>query len=154
MERTMIIFKPDAVERALVGRILCRFEEKGLKIVGMKFIKISEELAAGHYAEHVGKPFYERLVSFITSVPVVVACLEAPRCIEITRNLLGKTYGFDAEPGTVRGDFSTSRSYNLVHASDSLESAEREIALYFNNNELISWIPNQQRWYFHEDDLK
>ncbi len=153
-ERTLIIFKPDAVERALVGRILARFEDKGLKIVGMKFIKITDELASKHYAEHVGKPFYSKLVDFITAAPVIVVCLEAPRCIEITRNLLGKTYGFDAEPGTVRGDFSMSRSFNLVHASDSAESAQREIALYFEDKELIEWQPNQQRWYFHENDLK
>ena len=154
MERTLVLLKPDCVQRRLVGRILTRFEDKGLKIIGMKFIKITEELASKHYAEHVGKPFYSKLVDFITAAPVIVACLEAPRCIEITRNLLGKTYGFDAEPGTVRGDFSMSRSYNLVHASDSAESAQREIALYFKEEELISWTPNQQRWYFHENDLK
>ena len=153
-ERTLIIFKPDAVERKLVGRIMSRFEDKGLKIVGMKFIKVTKELAAKHYAEHVDKPFYKKLVNFITAAPVVVACLEAPRCIEITRKILGKTYGFEAEPGTVRGDFSMSRSYNLVHASDSLESALREISLYFTDDELISWIPNQERWSFHKDDLK
>jgi len=153
-ERTLIIFKPDSVERRLVGRILSRFEDKGLKIVGMKFMKVTEELAAKHYAEHVGKFFYPRLVSFITSAPVVVACLEAPRCVEVTRSILGKTYGFEADAGTVRGDFSLSRSFNLVHASDSVESANREIALYFKDEELISWTPILERWSFHEDDKK
>ena len=151
-ERTLIIFKPDSIERRLVGRILSRFEDKGLKIVGMKFMKISKTLASQHYAEHVGKPFYKRLVSFITSTPVVVACLEAPRCVEVTRKILGKTYGFEAEAGTVRGDFSLSRSFNLVHASDSVDSAKREIALYFKDDELISWKPLLERWSFHEND--
>ena len=154
LERTLIIFKPDAVQRGLIGRILSRFEDKGLKIVGAKFMQVSEQLAAQHYVEHKGKPFYAKLVNFITASPVLVMCFEAPRCVEIARKILGKTFGFDAEPGTVRGDFSLSKSYNLVHASDSLQSAKREIALFFDDSELIEWSPLLERWRFLDEDVQ
>jgi len=117
MERTLVLLKPDAVQRRLVGTILSRIEAKGLKIVGMKLLRVSPDLAARHYAEHVGKPFYGELVSFITSAPVVALVVEGPRAIEAMRTLMGKTNPFDAAPGTIRGDFGLSVGMNLVHLS-------------------------------------
>jgi nucleoside-diphosphate kinase len=140
VERTLILFKPDALKRRLVGRILSRFEEKGLTIVGMRLMQIDEELAARHYEAHVGKPFYESLVSFMTSDPVIAMVLEGPRAVDVCRSLMGATFGFKAEPGTIRGDFGISNQYNLVHGSDSLESAEREIELFFPGGQgLLGW---------------
>ncbi|MBI3722827.1 nucleoside-diphosphate kinase [bacterium] len=136
-ERTLILFKPDAVQRRLCGRILQRFEEKGLTIVGMKLMKISRELAEQHYAAHKGKGFYAGLVSFMTSAPVVAIVLEGPYAIDTCRKLMGATFGFKAEPGTIRGDFGISNQYNLVHGSDSKEAAEREVALFFQRGELL-----------------
>ncbi len=154
IERTLIIFKPDALQRGLVGRILGRFEDKGFKIVGMKFMQVAEKLAQEHYSEHKDKPFYGRLVNFITASPVIAMCLEAPKCVELARKMLGRTFGFEAEPGTVRGDFSLSKSYNLIHASDSLESAKREIALFFNDEEVVSWKPLIEDWRFLDEDVE
>ena len=131
MEQTLILLKPDAVERRLVGEILSRFERKGLTIAAMKLIQITPELAKQHYAEHVSKPFYLGLEQYITSGPVVAAILEGPEAIKVVRTLVGPTNGIDAPPGTVRGDFSLSAQQNLVHASDKPESAKREIELFF-----------------------
>ena len=125
MERTLLLAKPDAVQRGLVGRILARFEEKGLKLVGLKVMRITKELAEKHYAPHVDKPFYPGLVEYMTSSPIVAAAIEGPRAIEISRKLMGATFGWKAEPGTIRGDFGSSTAYNLVHGSDSAESAEK-----------------------------
>ena len=131
METTLIIFKPDAVQRGLMGRILSRFEDKGLQVVGCKLMQISQELAATHYEAHKAKGFYAGLVKFMTSSPVVALALEGIDAIKICRNLMGATFGADAAPGTIRGDFGVSRSYNLVHGSDSPEAAQRELGLFF-----------------------
>jgi len=148
MERTLIIFKPDAVQRNLCGQILDRFEKKGLQIVGMKFIRISQSLAETHYAPHKGKPFYDGLVKFMTSSPVVVLALEGKDAIGIARKLMGATFGSKAEPGTIRGDFGVSNSFNLVHGSDSAESAQRELGLFFKPEELVEWKPAIQGWVY------
>lgn len=131
MERTLILLKPDAVQRGLSGQILSRFEAKGLKIVAMKLMKITPELAGKHYEAHREKKFYPGLVKFMTSSPVVALALEGIDAIKVCRNLMGATFGADAAPGTIRGDFGISRSYNLVHGSDSPEAAERELKLFF-----------------------
>jgi nucleoside-diphosphate kinase len=152
VERTLIILKPDAIQRRLVGRVLQRFEEKGLIIAGMKFMQISRDLAERHYAVHQGKPFYPGLIDYITSGPVVVLVLQGPRVIEMSRTLMGKTFGFEAQPGTIRGDFGASRSYNLVHGSDSPESAATEIPLYFQAEELVDYEPGLNDWIFPKSD--
>jgi nucleoside-diphosphate kinase len=131
MERTLILLKPDAVQRGLSGQILSRFEQKGLKIAAMKLMQISPALAAKHYEAHKERKFYPGLVKFMTSSPVVALCLEGIDAIKICRTLMGATFGADAAPGTIRGDFGVSRSYNLVHGSDSPEAAAREIGLFF-----------------------
>ncbi|HLQ36407.1 MAG TPA: nucleoside-diphosphate kinase [Planctomycetota bacterium] len=138
MERTLILLKPDAVQRGLVGEILGRFEAKGLKIVAIKLMKITPELAARHYAEHREKKFYQGLVRFMTSSPVVAMALEGIDAIKICRNLMGATFGVDAAPGTIRGDLGASRSYNLVHGSDGPEAAQRELALFFPEG-IVAW---------------
>lgn len=139
MEQTLIILKPDCVQRRLIGRILARFEAKGLKLAAMKLMQISRELAERHYAPHKGKPFYPGLIEYITSGPVVVMVLAGPRAIDVSRKLMGKTFGYEAEPGTIRGDFGLSRTFNLVHGSDSPESAATEIAIYFTQEELLDY---------------
>lgn len=131
METTLILLKPDCVQRGLAGRILSRFEEKGLKIVGLRLMKISQELAAKHYAAHKERAFYSGLVRFMTSSPVVAIALAGNDAVNITRKMMGATFGFNAEPGTIRGDFGVSRSFNLIHGSDSREAAERELGLFF-----------------------
>jgi nucleoside-diphosphate kinase len=141
MERTLILIKPDAVHRRLVGRILARFEQKGLQIVALKLIRISEELARRHYAPHEGKPFYEPLIRFITGGPTVALVVEGKRAIEVVRRMMGATFGPDAEPGTLRGDLAMSNRFNLVHGSDSPESAEAEIALFFEPSDFVDWEP-------------
>ena len=146
MERTLIILKPDAVQRRLIGSIVERFERKGLKIVGMKLMKISKELAETHYASHKGKGFYDSLVSFMTSEPVVSLVIEGERCIEVCRRLMGQTFGFDADPGTIRGDFGVSNQFNLVHGSDSPEAAQREVELFFDASELMSYSLADEKW--------
>ena len=131
MERTLILLKPDALQRGLVGRILTRFEEKGLKIAAMKLMRITPDLAAKHYAVHKDRPFYPGLVKFMTSGPIVAMALQGIDAIAICRNLMGATFGSDAAAGTIRGDFGVSRSFNLVHGSDGPETAEFELALFF-----------------------
>lgn len=152
MERTLIIFKPDAVARRLTGRLLQRFEDKGLGIAGMKLMHISKELAEKHYGVHKDKPFYDGLIAYITSGPVVVLCLQGVRAIEISRTLMGKTFGYEAAPGTIRGDFGASRSYNLVHGSDAPETAKEEISLYFEEGELLDYAPAGNDWVFPKND--
>ncbi|MEX0876549.1 MAG: nucleoside-diphosphate kinase [Phycisphaerales bacterium] len=136
METTLIILKPDAVQRGLTGKIISRFEEKGLAVVGMKMMTISKELAGTHYESHKGKPFYEGLVGFMTSSPVVVMAVRGVGAIAISRKMMGATFGSNAEPGTIRGDFGVSNSFNLIHGSDSTEAAEREIGLFFNDGDI------------------
>lgn len=146
MERTFAAIKPDAVMRGLIGEILRRFEQKGLRIIGMKLINVSKAQAEKHYAVHKERPFYKSLVDFITSAPVVVLAIEGVGAINVVRKILGKTFGSEAEPGTVRGDFSISRRNNLVHASDSPETAKYELGVYFNESEFAAYPPNGQTW--------
>ena len=146
MERTLILCKPDCVERRLVGRVLGRFEDKGFNIIAMKMLRVTPELARLHYAEHVEKPFYPELEEFVTGAPVVALVLEGLEAIRVVREMLGATSGLKAASGTIRGDFSSSRQKNLVHASDSSESATREIALYFSADELCPYEPTLTRW--------
>ena len=138
METTLIILKPDAVQRSLMGRILTRFEEKGFQVVGAKFMKISQDLASKHYESHKGKKFYDGLVRFMTGSPVLVLALRGVNAIEISRKMMGATFGSKAEPGTIRGDFGVSNSFNLIHGSDSPEAAKRELELFFRPDELVS----------------
>lgn len=133
MQRTLVLLKPDCVQRGLMGQIISRFEEKGLSIVAMKMIHVTPEMSKQHYAEHVEKPFYPSLESFITSAPVVAMAIDGLDVISVVREMLGATSGLKAAAGTIRGDFSSSRQMNLVHASDSPESAERELTIYFGD---------------------
>ena len=148
MERTLIILKPDAVQRGICGQIVDRFEKKGLQIVGLKFTKIPQSLAETHYGPHKGKPFYDGLVKFMTSSPVVVLALAGKDAIAIARKMMGATFGSKAEPGTIRGDFGVSNSFNLIHGSDSVESAQRELGLFFKSEELLDWKPAIQAWVY------
>ena len=152
MERTLILLKPDCVERRLVGRILARFEDKGLNLVAMKLIRISPDLAKRHYAEHVSKPFYPALEKFITGGPVVAAIVEGLEAIRVVREMLGATSGLKAAAGTIRGDFSSSRQMNLVHASDGPDAAKREIDLYFRSEEIVSHEPTLTPWFRAPDE--
>ena len=148
METTLLIVKPDGVQRGLVGRIISRFENKGLQLVGMKMMKIPNSLAERHYGEHKGKPFYDGLVRFMTSSPVVVFAVRGVGAITLCRKVMGATFGPNAEPGTIRGDFGASRSFNLIHGSDSAESAARELELFFNDDDLVSFEPNNLNWVY------
>lgn len=139
MERTLIVLKPDAVQRQLVGQIVSRFERKGLKIVGMKLLRVSPDLAARMYGVHEDKSFYEPLIEFITASPVVAMVLEGVGAIAVCRTLIGPTFGPDAPGGTIRGDFGMSKRYNLIHGSDSPESAGLEIPLFFAEEELADY---------------
>ncbi len=153
LERTLIILKPDCVQRRLVGRVLQRFEEKGMNIAAMKLIRITRELAERHYAPHKGKPFYPGLIDYITSGPVVVLVIEGPGAIAICRKMMGKTFGFEAEPGTIRGDFGASKTLNLVHGSDSPESAATEIALYFTPAEILDYTHADHPWVLQKGEI-
>ena len=135
-ERTFIAIKPDAVQRGLIGKIISRIEEKGYKIVALKMLQVSPEQAARHYEEHFGKPFYPRLVKFITSAPIVAMVVEGNDAISGMRQIMGKTNPVNAEVGTIRGDFSPEMSFNVIHGSDGPESAAREIAIYFKEDEI------------------
>jgi nucleoside-diphosphate kinase len=146
LERTLIILKPDAIQRNLCGEIVSRFEKKGLQIVGMKMMKISPQLAETHYESHRGKGFYTGLVKFMTSSPVIVIALAGKDVIGIARNMMGATFGSKAAPGTIRGDLGVSNSFNLIHGSDSPESAARELSLFFKPEELLDWSPASQGW--------
>src|SRR5690606_33092891 len=138
MERTFIIIKPDAVQRGLIGEIVARFERRGLKIAGMKFMQVNEELARKHYAVHEGKPFFEGLIQYIVSAPVVAMVLEGTDAIAIARKTIGATKPAEADPGTIRADFGLEIGRNLVHGSDSSDTATSEIALWFGED-LVSW---------------
>ena len=148
MQRTFLAIKPDGVQRGLIGKIILRLEEKGFKLVGMKLMKVSNELAEKHYGEHKDKPFFKGLVSFITSGPIVAMVLEGKNIISSLRKMMGKTNPHDAEFGTVRGDFAVDIGKNVVHGSDSEESAKREIALFFKEDELIKWEQDIQKWIY------
>jgi nucleoside-diphosphate kinase len=146
VERTLIIVKPDGVQRGLIGQVLGRFEARGFKLAGLKLIQIPRELAERHYAEHKGKSFYEGLVAFITSAPVVVGVLEGPGVVAAARAMMGATNPANAAPGTIRGDFAVTVSYNVIHGSDGLESAEREISLFFDAEELVDYARVTDTW--------
>ena len=154
MERTLVLLKPDAVQRGLIGRILARFEEKGLRCVGLKLRKFPPTLVKEHYEEHKARPFYKSLVSFMTSGPAVAIVLEGKDAVAVTRRLMGETDGATSPPGTIRGDFGMSKSNNLVHGSDSQPSAKRELALFFpEREEIVSWTPVTTAWVYGEEDL-
>ncbi len=146
MERTLIILKPDALHRNLVGRILARFEDKGLRIAALKMQWSSRAQVERHYEVHRGKPFYAGLVEFMTAGPVILAVLEGSQAITVVRNLLGATDGRKAAPGTIRGDFGLDQQYNLVHASDGPETAETEIELFFKPDEIVTYERATDRW--------
>ena len=148
MDRTLIILKPDAVQRGLTGKIISRFEDKGLQVVGMKFMKIPVELAEKHYAPHKGKPFYDGLLKYMTSSPVIVMALQGKGVVDIARKMMGATFGFKAEPGTIRGDYGVSASFNLIHGSDSPESAKTELAIWFKPEELVDDELAARAWVF------
>ncbi len=141
MQRSLVLLKPDCVQRKLMGQVLARFEAKGLRIVAMKMMRVTPELSKQHYAEHVSKPFYQGLEAFITSAPVLAMAVEGLEAIAVIRNMLGATSGLKAAPGTIRGDFSCSRQMNLVHASDGEQAAARELELYFSPDEFCPYEP-------------
>jgi len=145
-ERTLFLIKPDAMQRGLAGEIIARLERRGLKIVGMKLLRVTRELAERHYAEHVGKPFFPGLVEFITSAPVIAIVWEGKDAIRVVRATIGATNPVEAAPGTVRADFGLDKGRNLVHASDGPESAARELGLFFAPEELLSWDRDVDRW--------
>ena len=148
MERTFIILKPDAVQRGLVGEIIGRFERRGLKLVAMKMIDVSTELAQEHYAVHKERPFYPGLVAFMTSSPVMALAIRGVDAIAISRNMMGATFGSKADAGTIRGDFGVSNSFNLIHGSDSPEAAERELDLFFEESEILDWERASEKWIY------
>jgi nucleoside-diphosphate kinase len=148
MQRTLIICKPDCVQRRLVGQILQRFEAKGLRLAALKLLQVDRQLGEQHYGEHKGKPFFDGLIDFITGGPVVVGILEGNEAISVVRTMLGATNGVAAAPGTIRGDFSISKQNNLIHGSDSPESAQREIALWFKPGEIADYTIAGSEWVF------
>ncbi len=146
VQRTLLLVKPDGVQRQLVGRVLSRFEERGLKLVGLKLVQIDRPLAEAHYAVHREKPFFSGLVEFITSGPLVAAALEGPNAIAIVRAMNGATRPHEAAPGSIRGDFAVETAQNLVHASDGEETAAMELALWFRPDELLGYERDVDRW--------
>ncbi|QGQ46694.1 nucleoside-diphosphate kinase [Metabacillus sediminilitoris] len=148
MEKTFLMVKPDGVQRQLIGEIVSRFERKGLQLVGAKLMTISEDLAQQHYGEHKGKPFYGELVEFITSGPVFAMVWQGENVVELTRKMMGKTNPKDADPGTIRGDYCMNVGQNIIHGSDSPESADREIALFFNESELVGYDKSINTWIY------
>ncbi|MFQ5963646.1 MAG: nucleoside-diphosphate kinase [Candidatus Scalinduaceae bacterium] len=148
MQKTLIIIKPDAIQRRLIGKIITRFEEKGLEILGLRLMVISEELARKNYSVHEGKSFYEKLIKFMTSGPVIVLVLRGKNAIEVARNMMGSTFGHEAVPGTIRGDFAISNRFNLIHGSDTVESAEREIELFFGKDNLLEYERTDLQWIY------
>ena len=151
-ERTFVMIKPDGVQRRLVGSILQRFGRKGLSLVGLKIVAVPRARAEALYSVHKGKPFYETLVAFVTSSPVVVMVVEGHRAISVVRKLLGATFGFDAEPGTIRGDFGASKGFNLIHGSDSPESVAREVPIFFSDDELVTIDRCDLTWVLEEPE--
>ena len=146
MERTLVLLKPDAVQRGLIGAVIERLERRGLKLVGMKFIQVSLDLAERHYAIHKGKPFYDSLIAYITSSPVVAMVWEGKRAIELVRRSVGSTNPVDADPGTLRAEFAVEIGRNLIHASDGAETAAYELPLWFNESEIVSWARDADKW--------
>jgi len=151
-ERTLIIIKPDGIQRHLAGEIIARFEKKGFKLVAAKFMKISEDLARRLYAVHKGRSFYEGLVKYLPSAPTLVMVWEAEGVIDMVRKTMGATFGYDAQPGTIRGDFGCSKGYNLIHGSDSPASAEKEISIFFTPQEIIDYEFADAGWLYGKND--
>ena len=151
MERTFVIVKPDGVQRGLVGEITARLEKRGLKLVAAKFLAVSQELAQKHYAVHQGKPFYEGLIRYITSSPVMAMVWEGPNAVALVRQTMGATRPHEAAPGTIRHDFGLVVGRNLTHASDSVENAEAEIALWFQPGELVTWSRASDEWIMEDN---
>ncbi len=148
MERTFIAIKPDGVQRGLVGEIIQRFESKGFKLVGLKQLQVSRELAEEHYGEHKERPFFSGLVDFITSSPVVAMVWEGKEVVASARKMIGATNPLGSDPGTIRGDFGIDIGRNIIHGSDAVETAQREIALWFQDSELATWEPTLEKWIY------
>jgi len=148
VERTFVMVKPDGVQRGLIGEVISRLERRGLRLMVAKFMWVSKELAELHYAEHKGKPFYDGLISYITSAPVMAMAWEGPNAVAAVRQTMGVTNPAEAAPGTVRHDFALEKGRNLTHASDKVETGEREIALWFRQEELVSWSRETDKWIF------
>lgn len=148
MEQTLVLVKPDAVQRGLIGEIIHRLERRGLRLIAAKFIQVSQELAEDHYGIHEGKPFYEYLLSYITSAPVMAMAWEGPNAIAAVRQTMGATNPLEASPGTVRHDFGLEIGLNLTHASDSPENGRKEVSLWFEDEELLDWERTADRWIF------
>jgi len=147
-ETTLIILKPDAVQRGLMGRIITRFEDKGLQLCGAKMMQIPMSLAEQHYSDHKGKPFYDGLVGFMTSSPVLVLAIRGVGAIAICRSMMGATFGSKADAGTIRGDLGVSNSFNLIHGSDSPEAAAKELGLFFNDGDVVDWNRTNECWVY------
>jgi len=150
VERTLVLVKPDGVQRGLIGEVIRRLENRGLRLIGAKFMWVSRELAEAHYAIHKGKPFYESLIDYITSAPVMAMAWEGPNAVAAVRQTMGATRPTEAAPGTIRHDFGLEIGRNLTHASDSAENGEKEVALWFQPEELITWERDIDRWVFEE----
>jgi len=149
-ERTLVLIKPDGMQRSLAGEIIARLESRGLQIVGLRMLRVDDALAKTHYAEQEGKPFFDGLVDYITSSPIIAAVLEGTHAIDVVRNTIGKTNPADAQPGTIRGDLALEMGRNLIHGSDGPESAAREIALFFDESQLFEHERDIDRWVFEE----
>ena len=154
MERTFSMIKPDGVQRRLVGRILQRYEDKGLRVVGLKLIQMSQAQAETLYSIHKERPFYGSLMKFVTASPVVVMVIEGNQAVAVVRKLLGATFGFNAEPGSIRGDYGCSKGYNLIHGSDAPEAAAREIPIFFEEKELVKYEHVDHVWVLEEPERK
>jgi nucleoside-diphosphate kinase len=150
MEHSLVLVKPDAVQRGLIGEIIMRLEKRGLRLVAAKFINVSQELARTHYAIHKGKPFYESLIRYITSAPVMAMVWEGPKAINAIRQTMGATSPTDAAPGSIRHDFALEIGRNLTHASDNIENGEKEVALWFASQELVTWERSIDPWVFED----
>jgi nucleoside-diphosphate kinase len=151
-ERTLIIVKPDGIQRHLAGEIISRFERKGFKLVAAKFMQIPEAVAREHYAVHKGKPFFEGVVKYLSSAPSLIMVWEADGVIDMSRKMMGATFGYEAQAGTIRGDYSCSRGYNLVHGSDGAETAAKEISLYFKPGEITEYNFTDANWLYGKND--
>ena len=150
MERTLVLVKPDGVQRGLIGEIIGRLERRGLRLVAAKFIQVSQELAETHYAIHKGKPFYDGLIKYITSAPVMAMAWEGPNAVAAIRQTMGATRPTEAAPGSIRHDFALEVGRNLTHASDSVENGEKEVALWFDSTELVDWKRDADQWIFEK----
>jgi nucleoside-diphosphate kinase len=150
MERTLVLVKPDGVQRGLIGEVFCRLERRGLRLVAAKFMQVSQDLAQTHYAIHEGKPFYDSLIEYITSAPVMAMVWEGPNAVGAVRQTMGATRPTEAAPGSLRHDFALEIGRNLTHASDSVENSEKEVALWFNPLELVNWSRDTDKWVFEK----